>query len=75
MEKSQLYKKTTERIKSANRAGVMMAQIVRITGVSQFRLSSIAKFGTSASYTHQAALSDAECDAINKALDEVKEAL
>ncbi len=75
MEKTELYKQTAERIKTAKRAGVTMAPLVRVTGISQFRLSSIANFGTSESYRHQASLTEAECAAVNMAIDNIKAAL
>ncbi len=77
MEKTELYKQTAERIKTAKRVGVAMAPIAKHAGINPFRLTCIAKFGMpeSSSYRHQSALTDEECKLINKQIDDIKAAL
>ncbi len=75
MEKTELYKQTAERIKTAKRVGVTMAPIAKKNNINPFRLTCIANFGESPSYRHQSALTDTECALINKQLDDIKAAL
>lgn len=69
---TELYGETVTRLQKASASGVKLSHISIATSVTQRRLSSIANFGKSKSYTHKALLSDDECNAINAALDQVK---
>lgn len=74
-ERTELEIATVDRIKAAISNGVTVAHLSRETGVSNFKLASIANFGESDCYKRISRLSDIECKKINDALDGIKDKL